>query len=95
MKIESIRISREVAQKIRRKHHIMRQEVKEIFFNPYEKPIIRRSPRGRARYAALGRTEAGRYLAVIFVRRKESGINVITARDMDNSERRLYQRERR
>ena len=43
-----------------------------------------------ARYAALGRTTAGRWLAVVFTIRGTL-IRVISARDMSRRERRVYE----
>jgi len=49
--------------------------------------------RGEDVYAALGRTEAGRYLMVFFVYREDQRIIVLSARDMTVGERRLYERK--
>jgi len=46
------------------------------------------------RLRVLGRSTAGRYLAVIVVPVGLGQIRVLTARDMDGSERRLYRRRR-
>jgi len=42
----------------------------------------------------MGRTDAGRYLFVVFALKSSDVIRVITARDMSASERRYYRRER-
>ena len=48
--------------------------------------------RGRqGRYIAYGRTEAGRYLVVILHAQGGGMAHVITAREMNQSERRFYQ----
>lgn len=44
---------------------------------------------------ALGQTEDSRYLMVVFTIPKLGKAKVITARDMNNRERRLYKRKRR
>lgn len=41
-------------------------------------------------YAALGRTEAGRYLSVYFVHKATGEALVISARDMTRKERSKY-----
>jgi uncharacterized DUF497 family protein len=60
------------------------------------KPVVRRLERGRVAgedlYAALGRTTTGRFLTVFFIRKKGDRALVISARDMDRKERRLYGR---
>jgi hypothetical protein len=44
-------------------------------------------------YAALGRTEAGRYLVIFFVYKKDRRVLILSARDMTDSERRRYGRK--
>ena len=44
-------------------------------------------------YSALGQTEAGRFLIVFFVYKKTKEALVISARDMDSKERRLYEKK--
>lgn len=62
---------------------------KECFFNPY---YYRKSgKRGEIRYFLLGITNTGRYLTVIFSRKKNI-IRIISARDMDSSEKKLYKK---
>ncbi|TVQ95421.1 MAG: hypothetical protein EA399_17940 [Desulfovibrionales bacterium] len=43
-------------------------------------------------YAALGQTDAGRYLIVFFIRKSDHAALIISARDMDRKERRLYKK---
>jgi len=84
----------DVVAKIERKHRVSTEEVEEVL---HSKPMIRRMERGRVLgedlYAALGRTEEGRLVAVFFLRKPRSRALVITARDMDAKERRLYGRK--
>lgn len=84
----------DVVAKIERKHRVSTEEVEEVL---HSKPMIRRIERGRVfgedLYVALGRTEAGRLVAVFFLRKPSSRALVITARDMDAKERRLYGRK--
>ena len=44
------------------------------------------------RHGVLGQTESGRYLTVILERLLGNTFQVVTARDMSKSERRLYRR---
>jgi uncharacterized DUF497 family protein len=70
------------------RHRVEPEEVEEVFT---EQPLIRRARDGR--YLALGRTEAGRLLAVVFVRLPAGRqLRVITARDMNSAERDDYRR---
>jgi uncharacterized DUF497 family protein len=49
---------------------------------------------GLPRYHLYGRTEAGRYLFVVLDREAEGAFYVVTARDMGESERRLFRKAR-
>ena len=81
----------ELVEKIAVKHGVAQEEVHEIFEG---RPKVRRLQRGRVEgedvYAAYGRTEAGRSLTVVFIRKSGSRALIITARDMDGKERRQY-----
>ncbi len=90
MHIEDLDISAMVADKIASKHNISVEEVYEVFWNEDYKVLIRRSDKVPGTYLALGRTEAGRYLTVVFAPRSGNLAKVITARDMAKVERRLY-----
>ncbi len=75
------------------KHQVAPEEVDEVLFS---RPLYRKVQKGHVPgedvYAALGRTEAGRYLIVFFVYKKTHEALVISARDMDRKEQRLYER---
>ena len=45
---------------------------------------------GEHLYNALGKTEAGRFLSVFFIRKIGDKALIITARDMNKSERKRY-----
>jgi len=72
------------------RHQVSWTECEEVFFN---QPLIaakdeEHSPQ-EARNYALGQTDAGRGLFVVFTVRR-SLIRVISARDMNKKERRVY-----
>ena len=46
--------------------------------------------KGEDLFVSFGRTNAGRYLSVLFVRKRNKGALVISARDMTKSERKRY-----
>lgn len=83
----------DVVAKIEQKHGVTVEEVEDVVQG---KPVVRRLERGRVAgedlYAALGRTTTGRFLTVFFIRKKGDRALVISARDMDRKERRLYGR---
>jgi hypothetical protein len=72
-------------------HRVAQTESEQVFFN---RPVLvaadARHSGQEARYAALGRTTAGRWLAVVFTTRGTL-IRVISARDMSRRERRVYE----
>jgi len=57
-------------------------------------PRIRRLEGGRVKgedlFIAFGRTDAGRYLSVLFVCKKDKRALIISARDMTKKERKKY-----
>src|SRR5690242_10934429 len=67
-------------------HRVSRAEAEQVFFN---RPIIVASDAKHSqqepRYAALGQTDAGRQLAIIFTVREEL-VRVISARDQSRQE---------
>jgi hypothetical protein len=70
------------------RHEFTPEEVQEVFAGDYK---IRRARQGR--YIALGETLDGRLAFVVFRRLPEGLVRVITARNMEASERRLYRRK--
>ncbi len=49
--------------------------------------------RGEDLYAALGQTDAGRYLIVYFIHKSGGVALILSARDMETREQRLYERK--
>ena len=45
-------------------------------------------------YAAYGQTNGGRYLVVFYIRKISGAILPISARDMDDAERKYYDRQK-
>ncbi|HEC96740.1 MAG TPA: BrnT family toxin [Nitrospirae bacterium] len=78
-------------EKNRQKHHVTPSECEEIFFN---RPLvvaddIKHSAKEN-RFYALGHTDTERLLFVVFTVRRHN-IRVISARDMNRKERKVYQ----
>ena len=72
------------------RHRVTRDEVEEVFEAWY---YTVRSRDGR--YVAIGQTATGRYLFCVFERTGQSGqIRIVTARDAELWERRLFKRKR-
>ena len=71
------------------RHNVTPDEVEEIFDGPR---YIVRSQQGL--YNAYGRTASGRYLFCVFVEARDGeSVRIITARDMTETERKLYWRK--
>lgn len=83
----------DIVDKLLDKHHVETDEVEEALSSRAQ---FRRIERGRVQgehlYAALGQTDAGRYLIVFFIRKPKNAALIISARDMDAGERRRYGR---
>ncbi|MBI4771168.1 MAG: BrnT family toxin [Chloroflexi bacterium] len=92
MHIESIEISDAVLEKLERKHGVAEREVYEVLWSDEDPVLTRRSDKVPGRYVAFGRTNAGRYLAVSLAPRSRTKFAVVSARDMNDAERRFYQR---
>lgn len=70
------------------KHDFAPEEVEEVFAGAYK---VRRTRENR--YIAFGETLDGRLAFVVFQRLRRGVIRVITARDMEANERRLFRRK--
>jgi hypothetical protein len=80
--------------KIETKHGVTINEVEEVLDG---KKKVRRIAKGNVKgedvYLALGQTGAGRYLSVFYILKQDGRILPISARDMDNKERKQYGRK--
>jgi uncharacterized DUF497 family protein len=72
------------------RHGVEPEEAEEVFAAT---PLCRRTRRGHD--AAFGRTRAGRLLVIIFERKADGLVRIITGWDMNAAERRYYQRYRK
>jgi uncharacterized DUF497 family protein len=92
LRVERIIWVPDIVDKLATKHGVILTEVEEVL---RAQPFIRRMKRGHRPgedvYAALGQTMAGRYLIVFFVYKKTQEALVVSARDMDQGERRSYE----
>ena len=74
------------------KHGVSRLECEQPFFNePFIVAKDERHSQGEDRYYALGQTDAGRFLFIVFTIR-DGLIRVVSARDMNGKERGIYER---
>lgn len=83
-----------IVEKLAWKHNIVPLEVEEVLRGSCR---IFKKERGKVEgehlYNALGRTKAGRYLSVFFIKKLRNNALIITARDMNERERRRYEKK--
>jgi uncharacterized DUF497 family protein len=84
----------DIVDKLDWKHNVSPQEVEEIFANQVKYRFVEKGSRTNEDiYMALGQTESGRYLAILFIRKLTNDYLILSARDMAKKERRLYGRK--
>jgi len=82
----------DIVEKLAVKHHVTQDEVEEVSFNRPRYRFVESGHRpGEDVYAASGRTDAGRYLIVFFLRKPEHLALIVSARNMAQKERRRYE----
>jgi uncharacterized protein len=83
----------EVVEKLEVKHRVTPDEVEQVF---RKQSSFRRMNKGHFRgedvYGVLGQTDGGRYLVVFFIYKVTREALILSARDMDEKERRSYAR---
>ncbi|EFI35187.1 protein of unknown function DUF497 [Desulfonatronospira thiodismutans ASO3-1] len=89
--IEDIIWLERIVEKLAWKHAVLPSEVEQALSGKCR--IFKKEKdrvEGEHLYNALGKTEAGRYLSVFFIRKLDNRALIVTARDMNNNERRRY-----
>jgi uncharacterized DUF497 family protein len=77
--------------KIIRKHNVYPDEVEEVFSSePTIRKVEKGDVKGESLYIAFGKTNGGRHLSILFVRKKDQQALVISDRDMTSKERKKY-----
>lgn len=80
--------------KLEVKHHVSQDEVEEVFFNAPKYRFVESGHRpDEDVYSAGGQTDSGRYLMVFFIQKAGNSALILTAREMDNKERRRHERK--
>lgn len=91
MRITDVLWLPEIADKLTWKHQLTTNEVEQVFAN---RPRFKFAEVGRQRgedvYVAFGQTDEGRYLAVWFIAKSNHEALVLSARELDNQERKHY-----
>ena len=84
----------DILEKVAAKHHVTQEEVEEVFFNRPRYRFVESGHRlNEDVYAASGQTDAGRYLIVFFIHKSSNTALILSVRDMDEKERRRYERK--
>ncbi|MDQ3042274.1 MAG: BrnT family toxin [Acidobacteriota bacterium] len=94
MKIEGIIWLNQIVDKLAFKHQVETYEVEEVLTgNPKFRFVEKGDQKGEDVYMALGQTDAGRYLTVLFIHKQTREALVLSARKMANKERKMYDRK--
>lgn len=85
----------EFVEKLATKHSVTVWEVEDIFdSSPHVRLAQKGNIAGENVYAAYGQTAGGRYLVVFYINKSAGRVLPISARDMENNERRYYAKEK-
>ena len=91
MRIDGVIWLRNVVDKLAVKHHVDPYEVEQTLTNRPKIRFVEKGERpGEDVYMALGQTNAGRYLAVLFIYKPTKEALILSARNMALKERRQY-----
>jgi uncharacterized protein len=94
VRIEEIIWLDTIVEKLAVKHRVHPDEVEEILYNQPKFRFVERGDQpGEDVYLALGKTDAGRYLAVLFIYKLSAKALILSARDMADKERKMYGRK--
>lgn len=92
MNFEEIVWLDEIVDKLAWKHQIVPREVENVLISKKTRHFYNQSGKieGEDVYNALGRTEAGRYLSIFYIKKLGNRALIISAREMDETERGRY-----
>ncbi len=94
MKIEGVIWLGDIVDKLAVKHHVEQHEVEQVLNN---KPRIRFIEKGERKdenvYIALGQTNVGRYLTILFIYKMTKEALILSARNMAPKERKQYDKK--
>jgi len=91
MNLEAVFIPQDIEDKLWDKHQVTREEVEQVLdLDPRFHFAETGHVHGENLYRAIGQTDAGRYLVVIFIYKSDQSALVISARDLSAKERKQY-----
>jgi len=80
-----------VVEKLQSKHSVSQNEVREVFENNTRFFFAEEGNfQGEDVYTAMGRTDAGRYLIIFFIYKKNKDAIILSARQMTTKEKKRY-----
>ncbi|MDP9194532.1 MAG: BrnT family toxin [Acidobacteriota bacterium] len=80
-------------EKLAHKHDVTPEEVEAMFFaRPRYRLVEKGHVQGENMYSAMGQTEEGRYLIAFFIHKEDGRALIISARTMDEAEKKRYGR---
>ncbi len=81
-------------EKLAWKHDVTPEEVEAMFFaRPKYRLVERGHIHGENMYSAMGQTEEGRYVIAFFIHKLDGRALIISARSMDEAEKKRYGRK--
>lgn len=81
-------------EKLTWKHDVTPEEVEAMFFaKPSYRVVETGHIHGENLYSAMGQTEEGRYLIAFFIHKQDGRALIISARSMDEAEKKRYGRK--
>ena len=84
----------QIVDKLSWKHSVETHEVEEVLTGSPKFRFVEKGQRkGEDVYMALGPTDAGRYLIVLFIHKSTNEALILSARNMTDKERKLYGRK--
>ncbi|MBI4691603.1 MAG: BrnT family toxin [Nitrospirae bacterium] len=93
MKINGLIWFDDIIEKLIKKHNVQQSEVREVLSGKQNFRFVEKGHRsGENVYAAMGKTNSGRYLIVFFVYKTDKRALILSARDMTKTERKLYEK---
>lgn len=94
MNIEGIVWLNQIVDRLVSKHQVETYEVEEVLSGKPKFRFVEKGERtGENVYMALGQTDAGRYLTILFIYKQTKEALVLSARDMARKERKMYGRK--
>jgi len=84
----------EIIEKLETKHNVRQEEITGLFNNKTNFRFVEKGHRpGENVYAAMGQTDAGRYLIVFFIHKADGSALILTGCTMTPSERKRHEKK--